>query len=103
MRRSFEGLIVMIVLGWLLRKGADGVRGVRRREDRSDTNWRVRLAVDRGIGSRTTMLRSGEFRGKSGTLARSPWTAGRMPDRSRRGRSAVSRGIVLAALPRSMQ
>ena len=87
-----------IVLGWLLRKGAGGVRGVRRREGRSDTKWRVRLAVDRGIGSRTTTSKLGEFRGKSGTLARSPWIAGCMLDRSRWDHSNVSRGTVLAAL-----
>ena len=88
-----------IVLGWLLRKGAGGVRGVRRREGRSDTKWRVRLAVDRGIGRRTTTSKLGEFRGKSGTLVKSPWIGGLMLARSRRGLSAVSRGIVLAALP----
>ena len=98
MRRSFGGLIVTIVLGWLLRKGADGVRGVRRREDRRDTNWRVRLAVDRGIGSRTMMSKLGEFRGMSGTLARSPWSAGYILGRNRRGLSGALRGTVRAAL-----
>ena len=62
-------------------------------------NWRARRAADRGIGSRQMMPRLDESRGKSGTLAKSPWIGGFMPARSRRGLSAVLRGIALVALP----
>ena len=85
--------------GWFLRKGADGDQEDQRRGDRSDMNWRARRAADRGIGNRQMMQRLDESRGKSGMLVKSLWIGGLMLARSRRGLSAVLRGIVLAALP----
>ena len=79
-------------------EGADGVRGARQREGPSDMRWRAPLAAGLGVRRLVMTLKSGEFRGMSGTLARSPESAGCILGRNRRGLSGASRGTVRAAL-----
>ena len=88
----------MISLGGCPQEGEDGVRGARQQEDPSDTRWRVPRAA--GLGARKLAMASrlDEFRGMSGTLARSPESAGYILDRSRRDPSGVLRGTARAAL-----
>ena len=88
----------MIALEWRPQKGADGVRGARQQDGPSDMRWRAPRAA--GLGARKLAMTSrlDEFRGMSGTLARSPESAGYILGRSRRDPSGVLRGTARAAL-----
>ena len=88
----------MISLGGRPREDEDGVRGAQQQEGPSDTRWRAPRAVGLGAHKLVMTLRLDEFRGMSGTLARSPESAGYILGRSRRDPSGVLRGTARAAL-----
>ena len=88
----------MISLGGRPQEEEDGALGDLLREGPGDTRWRAPRAA--GLGARKLAMTSrlDEFRGMSGTLARSPESAGHILGRSRRDPSGVLRGTARAAL-----
>ena len=88
----------MISLGGRPQEEEDGVLGAQPQGGPGDTRWRAPRAA--GLGARKLAMTSrlDEFRGMSGTLARSPESAGYILGRSRRDPSCALRGTARAAL-----